>query len=144
MFGFLKKSADAPAATPENAAPANAAPPLSWRERLKAGLARTRAQLGGKLKTIFSRGKVDEELLEELESLLLTSDVGLEATGHLLDELKTRATRDCIETPEGIQKVEDAHPDVTNYTASIDQCLNEHGYIIPGLGDAGDKIFGTR
>ena len=104
MFGFLKKSADAPAATPENAAPANAAPTLSWRERLKAGLARTRAQLGGKLKTIFSRGKVDEELLEELESLLLTSDVGLEATGHLLDELKTRAKRDRIETPEGIQK----------------------------------------
>ena len=104
MFGFLKKSADAPAATPENAAPANAAPALSWRERLKAGLARTRAQLGGKLKTIFSRGKVDEELLEELESLLLTSDVGLEATGHLLDELKTRAKRDRIETPEGIQK----------------------------------------
>ena len=99
MFGFLKKSADAPAATPENAAPT-----LSWRERLKAGLARTRAQLGGKLKTIFSRGKVDEELLEELESLLLTSDVGLEATGHLLDELKTRAKRDRIETPEGIQK----------------------------------------
>ncbi len=98
MFGFLKKSADAPAATPENAAPA-----LSWRERLKAGLARTRAQLGGKLKTIFSRGKVDEELLEELESLLLTSDVGLEATGYLLDELKTRAKRDRIETPEGIQ-----------------------------------------
>ena len=95
MFGFLKKSADAPA---------NAAPALSWRERLKAGLARTRAQLGGKLKTIFSRGKVDEELLEELESLLLTSDVGLEATGHLLDELKTRAKRDRIETPEGIQK----------------------------------------
>ena len=104
MFGFLKKSADAPAATPENAAPANTAPALSWRERLKAGLARTRAQLGGKLKTIFSRGKVDEELLEELESLLLTSDVGLEATGHLLDELKTRAKRDRIETPEGIQK----------------------------------------
>ena len=99
MFGFLKKSADAPAATPENAAPT-----LSWRERLKAGLARTRAQLGGKLKTIFSRGKVDEELLEELESLLLTSDVGLEATGHLLDELKTRAKRDRIETPEGIQE----------------------------------------
>ena len=71
---------------------------------MKAGLARTRAQLGGKLKTIFSRGKVDEELLEELESLLLTSDVGLEATFHLLEELKARAKRDRIDTPEGIQK----------------------------------------
>ena len=49
-----------------------------------------------------------------------------------------------VAAPEGIQKVEDAHPDVTIYTASIDQCLNEHGYIIPGLGDAGDKIFGTK
>ncbi|MBT9529474.1 MAG: uracil phosphoribosyltransferase, partial [Pseudomonas sp.] len=46
--------------------------------------------------------------------------------------------------PEGIQAVEAAHPDVVIFTASIDQCLNEHGYIIPGLGDAGDKIFGTK
>ena len=49
-----------------------------------------------------------------------------------------------VAAPEGIQKVEDAHPDVTIYTASIDQCLNEHGYIIPCLGDAGDQIFGTK
>lgn len=40
--------------------------------------------------------------------------------------------------------VEKAHPDVKIYTASIDQRLNEHGYIVPGLGDAGDKIFGTK
>ncbi len=99
MFGFLKKPADAPAATPEAVVPAS-----SWRERLKAGLARTREQFGGRLKSIFSRGKVDEELLEELESLLLTSDVGLEATYHLLEELKARTKRDRIETPEGIQK----------------------------------------
>ena len=46
--------------------------------------------------------------------------------------------------PEGIQAVESAHPDVVIFTASIDQRLNEHGYIIPGLGDAGDKIFGTK
>ena len=95
MFGFLKK----PAITP----PASAAEP-TWRERLKAGLSRTRAQFGGKLKSLFSRGKVDDELLEELETLLLTSDVGMEATKHLLAELKTRAKRDSIDTPEGIQK----------------------------------------
>ena len=47
---------------------------------------------------------MDDELLEELESLLLTSDVGLDATQHLLDELKKRAKRDRLETPEGIQK----------------------------------------
>jgi fused signal recognition particle receptor len=103
MFGFFKKSVE-PA--PEGQAGNEPAPvpTLSWRERLKAGLARTRAQLGGKLKAIFSRGKVDEELLEELEALLLTSDVGLEATYHLLEELKERTRRDRIETPEGIQK----------------------------------------
>ncbi|MDR0576971.1 MAG: signal recognition particle-docking protein FtsY [Candidatus Accumulibacter sp.] len=96
MFGFLKKTADA--------APSDASSAPSWRERLKAGLARTRAQLGGKFKSIFSRGKVDAELLEELEALLLVSDVGIEATRYLLEELKERARRDRIETPEGIQE----------------------------------------
>ena len=107
MFGFLKKSADTADKTPENAPAASTestAPQLSWRERLKAGLARTRSQFGGKLKSIFSRGKVDAELLEELEALLLTSDVGMDATQHLLDELKARAKRETIDTPEGIQK----------------------------------------
>ena len=99
MFGFLKKSTGA-----QEAAPTAGTHEPSWRERLKAGLARTRAQFGGKLKSIFSRGKVDDELLEELETLLLTSDVGMDATLHLLSELKLRAKRDKIETPEGIQK----------------------------------------
>lgn len=103
MFGFLKKSTDQPGATAADGA-ADAPPERSWRERLKAGLARTRAQFGGKLKVIFSRGQVDDELLEELETLLLTSDVGMEATRHLLDELKARAKRDKIDTPEGIQQ----------------------------------------
>ncbi|AVD92280.1 uracil phosphoribosyltransferase [Pseudomonas sp. SWI36] len=49
-----------------------------------------------------------------------------------------------VAAPEGIEVVEKAHPDVKIYTASIDQHLNEHGYIVPGLGDAGDKIFGTK
>ena len=99
MFGFLKKS---PESQPAPAVAINTA--SSWRDRLKAGLARTRAQFGGKLKSIFSRGKVDDELLEELESLLLTSDVGMEATQHLLEELKARVKQEGIETPEGIQK----------------------------------------
>ena len=46
--------------------------------------------------------------------------------------------------PEGIRRVHEAHPDVTLYTASVDKGLNEDGYIVPGLGDAGDKIFGTK
>ena len=49
-----------------------------------------------------------------------------------------------VAAPEGIRRVHEAHPDVTLYTASVDQGLNEDGYIVPGLGDAGDKIFGTK
>ncbi|MEE3319689.1 MAG: uracil phosphoribosyltransferase [Pseudomonadota bacterium] len=49
-----------------------------------------------------------------------------------------------VAAPEGIEKVKAAHPDVDIYTASVDQGLNDEGYIMPGLGDAGDKIFGTR
>ena len=49
-----------------------------------------------------------------------------------------------VAAPEGIKRVNELHPDVQIYTASIDERLNEHGYIIPGLGDAGDKIFGTK
>lgn len=51
----------------------------------------------------------------------------------------------CIVTcPEGLATVEQAHPDVKIYTASIDKCLDERKYIVPGLGDAGDRLFGTR
>lgn len=49
-----------------------------------------------------------------------------------------------IAAPEGVKYVMDAHPDVDIYTASIDEKLNEKGYIVPGLGDAGDRIFGTK
>ncbi|MCH8552945.1 MAG: uracil phosphoribosyltransferase [Natronospirillum sp.] len=49
-----------------------------------------------------------------------------------------------VAAPEGIRLVEEKHPDVDIYTAAIDERLNEQGYIVPGLGDAGDKIFGTR
>lgn len=49
-----------------------------------------------------------------------------------------------VAAPEGIKAVTEAHPDVEIYTASIDSHLNDQGYIIPGLGDAGDKIFGTE
>ncbi|MCL6548503.1 MAG: uracil phosphoribosyltransferase [Alicyclobacillus sp.] len=49
-----------------------------------------------------------------------------------------------VAAPVGIQRVQSAHPDVDIYTAAIDECLNDHGYIVPGLGDAGDRLFGTR
>lgn len=74
------------------------------------------------------------------------------ATGNSLiaaiDVLKASGCKDIrvmvlVAAPEGIQKVEDKHPDVRIFTASIDQGLNKQGYIVPGLGDAGDKIFGS-
>ena len=49
-----------------------------------------------------------------------------------------------ISSPEGIEFVQNAHPDVDIYVAGIDEKLNEHGYIVPGLGDAGDRLFGTK
>ncbi len=49
-----------------------------------------------------------------------------------------------IAAPEGIKALSEAHPDVQIYCANIDECLNEKGYIVPGLGDAGDRIFGTK
>ena len=72
------------------------------------------------------------------------------ATGNSLvaaiDVLKASGCKDIrvmvlVAAPEGIAKVEAAHPDIQLYTASIDNGLNEHGYIVPGLGDAGDKIL---
>ena len=49
-----------------------------------------------------------------------------------------------IAAPEGIKKLEETHPDVDIFCAALDDCLNDHGYIVPGLGDAGDRIFGTK
>lgn len=49
-----------------------------------------------------------------------------------------------IAAPEGMEKMQMEHPDVDIYIGALDSCLNEHGYIVPGLGDAGDRIFGTK
>ena len=66
-----------------------------------------------------------------------------------IDFLKARGCRqiimmNIIGCPEGVQAVQEAHPDVEIYLAGMDERLNDHAYIIPGLGDAGDRIFGTR
>jgi fused signal recognition particle receptor len=102
MFGFFRKNKDGDAeAAPsvDNVAAAPAADKPGWRERLKAGLAKTRAQLGGQLSGLFRRARIDDELLEELETTLLMADVGVDATGWLLDSLKARVKRDRLETP---------------------------------------------
>jgi uracil phosphoribosyltransferase len=49
-----------------------------------------------------------------------------------------------IAAPEGIERVQKEHPDVDIYTAAIDEKLNDHAYIVPGLGDAGDRLYGTK
>jgi uracil phosphoribosyltransferase len=76
------------------------------------------------------------------------------ATGHsaaaAVSKLKQRAAPRSIRfacllaAPEGIAHLQGAHPDVPITTCAIDRCLNDHGYILPGLGDAGDRIFGTK
>ncbi len=65
-----------------------------------------------------------------------------------IDQLKKRGLKNIrfmclVAAPEGVERVNAAHPDVKIYTAALDDHLNEHGYIVPGLGDAGDRIFGT-
>jgi uracil phosphoribosyltransferase len=66
-----------------------------------------------------------------------------------IDFIKQRGVSDIkfmclIAAPEGVKYLNDKHPDVPIYTAALDQCLNEHAYIVPGLGDAGDRLFGTK
>ena len=94
-----------------------------------------------------------EKLAPEIDQrLALIIDPMLATGGSMvatIDLLKRAGCKDIramvpVAAPEGIAVVEKAHPDVQLYTASIDQRLNEDGYIIPGLGDAGDKIFGTK
>jgi uracil phosphoribosyltransferase len=66
-----------------------------------------------------------------------------------IERLKTRGARDVrfvclLAAPEGIARLQKAQPGVPIYTAAIDQYLNDHGYIVPGLGDAGDRLYGTK
>lgn len=66
---------------------------LSWTQRLKNGLAKTRQQLAGQLGALFGGGKIDEDIYEALETVLLTADVGIHATQHLLEQLRARVKR---------------------------------------------------
>lgn len=79
-------------------------PKRSWSDRLKAGLARTRQQFGGGLASLFGRRKIDEDLLEELESTLLMADCGVDATQYLIDDLRLRWKRDRLETADQLQQ----------------------------------------
>lgn len=90
-------------------------------------------------------GQLDQRLALIVDPMLATGG-SMVATIDMLKQAGARTVRALVlvAAPEGIAAVERAHPDVHIYTASIDDHLNENGYIIPGLGDAGDRIFGTR
>ena len=80
-----------------------------------------------------------------LDPMLATANSAIAA----LDRLKARGASDLrfvclLAAPEGLAKFQAAHPDVPVWTAAIDSHLNAHGYIVPGLGDAGDRMYGTR
>ncbi|MBL34523.1 MAG: uracil phosphoribosyltransferase [Oceanospirillaceae bacterium] len=90
-------------------------------------------------------GDIDQRMALIVDPMLATGG-SMVATIDLLKKHGCTSIRALVlvAAPEGIKKVQDAHPDVDIYTASVDSHLNEQGYIIPGLGDAGDKIFGTK
>ncbi|MFM9330730.1 uracil phosphoribosyltransferase [Paenibacillus mesotrionivorans] len=86
------------------------------------------------------------------ERELIVIDPMLATGGSAIAAIDVLKKRNCtqikmmnlIASPEGIRAVQEAHPDVDIYVAAIDTYLNEHGYIVPGLGDAGDRLFGTK
>ena len=88
---------------------------------------------------------IDERLVIVVDPMLATANSGIAA----VDRLKQGGARQLkfvclLAAPEGVAAFTAAHPDVPLYTAALDRELNNHGYILPGLGDAGDRIYGTR
>jgi uracil phosphoribosyltransferase len=80
-----------------------------------------------------------------LDPMLATGGSASAAIGFLKDKGVNNIRLMCIiACPEGISKINNDHPDVPIYCASVDEKLNDHGYIVPGLGDAGDRLFGTK
>jgi fused signal recognition particle receptor len=131
MFGFLK--------TQDSAAQAEGPRP-SWTERLKSGLARTRATLNTPLSELFSRARIDDELLEDLESTLLMADCGIEATQWLLGELQAAVKRERLETPAQLKQA--LAKALTDLLAPLEQPLDPAGHqpfviMIAGVNGAG-------
>ena len=85
------------------------------------------------------------------DRIVILVDPMLATGGSASDALTLLKNRGCknikflclVAAPEGVKRVQDDHPDVDIFTAALDECLNDHDYIVPGLGDAGDRIFGT-
>ncbi|NMM09840.1 MAG: uracil phosphoribosyltransferase [Polaromonas sp.] len=89
--------------------------------------------------------EMEERDIVIVDPMLATGNSAIAAVNRL-KKLRPKSIKFvCLLTcPEGIAALQKAHPDVAIYTAAIDRQLNEHGYILPGLGDAGDRIFGTK
>ena len=90
-------------------------------------------------------GEMNERDIIVVDPMLATGNSAIAAIDRLRKLHPKSIKFVCLLTcPEGIAALQKAHPDVPIYTAAIDRQLNDHGYILPGLGDAGDRIFGTK
>lgn len=88
---------------------------------------------------------IEEREIIVTDPMLATGGSAADAIKLLKDKGAKNIKLMClIAAPEGIKAVLDAHPDIEIYVANVDEYLNDHGYIVPGLGDAGDRIFGTK
>ena len=88
--------------------------------------------------------RIDSERLVVVDPMLATGGSLVAAVDHLRGAgVKDIRALTIVSAPEGVEKVLAADPDIRLYTCSLDRCLNENAYILPGLGDAGDRIFGT-
>ena len=101
------------------------------------------------LKPVQYYFKVPEAISERdvlaIDPMLATGNSSVAAIDLLKAAGARRITFLCLlAAPEGVARMQEAHPDVRIITASLDECLNEQGYIVPGLGDAGDRMFGTK
>lgn len=87
---------------------------------------------------------IERRLVILVDPMLATGGSAVDALTKLKEHGCTNIRFMClVAAPEGVKRVQDAHPDVDIYAAALDERLNEHAYIVPGLGDAGDRIFGT-
>jgi uracil phosphoribosyltransferase len=88
---------------------------------------------------------VEEREIIILDPMLATGGSASSAISYIKERGVSSIKLMClIAAPEGIEKVATDHPDVEIYCAAVDEKLNDHGYIVPGLGDAGDRLFGTK
>ena len=88
---------------------------------------------------------VEESIVLLTDPMLATGGTAEAAIGFLKEKGVKKIIMLCIlAAPDGVKLLQETHPDVDIYAAAYDPCLNDHGYIVPGLGDAGDRIFGTK